>query len=849
MNAGHLLPFLWLHGESDDILRGGIRAIKQSGCSMFCAESRIHPDFLGPSWWHEMEILLEECKKLGMRFYLLDDAHFPSGFANGAGANTPFQRMMMQELHTDIVGPRKGGRILSWPDGESKIPIAIIAGRKLNQGNRVESFVDLGGYAVTDLTDLTNLNQDGMIRWDVPEGTWRIFYLTANYVSERNPPQQFLNPLLPDSGRLMIETVYRPHVEFFGEESGRTFLGFFSDEPALRAGRGSHAVLGEYPRLPIPWRLDMPELLSARMGQDSRRLLPGLWYDIGPETQFVRYAFMDLCSELYGKNYSKRIGDWCREHGLEYVGHVIEQNNAHSRLGQGAGHFFRALSGQTMAGMDLVHHEFRPECYGGYHAWHGQDHEAEDDFFRFMLPQMTVSAAALDPDKKGRALCELFGAYGWQENLNEMRYLAHLLLSRGINYFTPHAFSLKTAPDPDSPPHFGAYPPYEPFVTNLFQSMERTASLIDGGRHIARTAVLYYAEAEWACGSGVMKTQQIVRTLNENQIACEIVPIDLLQPGRYETLLIPYAPSWPRKLFDKLSDIAACGCKIAFVEGAPASFCDQPGTPPPEYKVVPLAEAAAWCASQSQSVVRPAHPAPMIHTYPYESPKGRFVLFFNENSRNKALFEGWVEGLHDPVAYDPEMKETFIPSGEDTPDGFQLSLELCPGQILIVSHPLPEWPEVIRKPKETVQKTLTPVWHIRFPDSPQMGEIYTDELFDIACRFPRFAGTVRYEADIRCADAYAGFRLTEIYDAARVWLDGAELKMRVSPPYDFHAFLAPGLHHIRIETVNAPVYRWHDPLSIHGWFPPVGFSGQLQLLNTENEVAFSQYHLPESKQN
>ena len=129
-------------------------------------------------------------------------------------------------------------------------------------------------------------------------------------------------------------------------------------------------MLGEYPGLPVPWRADLADILSAKMGVNARKLLPGLWYDIGEQTPFIRYAFMDEVSALYARNYSQPIGRWCREQGLEYIGHVIEQNNAHSRLGQGAGHYFRAISGQTMAGMDFVLHEMRPEFYGGFHAWH-----------------------------------------------------------------------------------------------------------------------------------------------------------------------------------------------------------------------------------------------------------------------------------------------------------------------------------------------------------------------------------------------------------------------------------------------------------------------------------------------
>ena len=826
----HLLPFLWLHGEDDNALRRGVRETAKAGCGALCAESRVHPDFLGPSWWHEMGVLLDECKKLGMGFYLLDDTHFPSGFANGAGAGTPYQRMMLREKHVDIVGPRRSGRMLIWPDDMKSIPVAVVAGKKQPFGNRVESFVDLGGFAVDELKDLTDSVQDGLLYWDVPEGTWRIFLLTADYVSERNPPQKFLNPLLPDSSRLMIETVYRPHAEFFGAEVGKTFLGFFSDEPALRAGRGSHAVLGEFPQLPVPWRLDMPDILSDRMGRAARALLPGLWYEIGPMTSLIRYAFMDTVSDLYGKNYSRPIGKWCQAHGLEYVGHVIEQNNAHSRLGQGAGHFFRAISGQTMAGMDYVLHELKPEAYGGYHAWHSQDFEAEDDFFRFMLPQMTASAAALDEKKRGRALCEIFGAYGWQEDVGEMRYLSNLLLSRGINYFTPHAFSLKPAPDPDSPPHFGPFHPLEPFIGRLFEQMEKTAALIDGGRHAARAAVLYYAEGEWACGSGVMKTQRIVRTLNERQIACEIAPIDGLIPGRWDALLVPQSPRWPRKLFEKISVLQEAGCAVAFVDGWPTGYCDSEGAPPQTGETVPLSDAAAWCSSVSKAVVRPDSPAPMVHVYPYDGQEGRLILFFNESDRENAAFHGRVEGVWHPVVYDPEREKCVLPQAEETPEGCAIHLTLTPGQLLILSEQKKAWPQAEKERTLMEGEHLAPRWRVSFPDAEGMEAFETDQPKDITALYPRFSGTVRYEGEA-ALPASEGLALQGVYGAARVWIDERDAGVRVAPPYHFPARIEAGVHRLRVEITNAPVFRWRDALSCHAWLPPTGLTGPIALLS------------------
>ena len=40
-------------------------------------------------------------------------------------------------------------------------------------------------------------------------------------------------------------------------------------------------------------------------------------------------------------------------------------------------------------------------------------------------------------------MCEAFGAYGWNEGLKMMKWIADHLLVRGINYLVPHAFDPK----------------------------------------------------------------------------------------------------------------------------------------------------------------------------------------------------------------------------------------------------------------------------------------------------------------------------------------------------------------------------------------------------------------------
>ena len=76
-------------------------------------------------------------------------------------------------------------------------------------------------------------------------------------------------------------------------------------------------------------------------------------------------------------------------------------------------------------------------------------------FFHYTLAKLASSHSHIQPLKKNRAMCELFGAFGWAEGLPMMKYLVDHMLVCGITSFVPHAFSPKYQ-DADCHPHFYA---------------------------------------------------------------------------------------------------------------------------------------------------------------------------------------------------------------------------------------------------------------------------------------------------------------------------------------------------------------------------------------------------------
>lgn len=78
--GSYVLPFFWQHGEDEDTLREYMEVIYKANIREVCVESRPHPDFCGPKWWEDMDVILEEARKRGMKVWLTtlpaDKNHF-----------------------------------------------------------------------------------------------------------------------------------------------------------------------------------------------------------------------------------------------------------------------------------------------------------------------------------------------------------------------------------------------------------------------------------------------------------------------------------------------------------------------------------------------------------------------------------------------------------------------------------------------------------------------------------------------------------------------------------------------------------------------------------------------------
>ena len=909
--GNYILPFYWQHGESRELLEEGMEKIHDSGIGAVCVESRPHPDFLGERWWQDMDIIMSKAKELDMKVWVLDDAHFPSGYCNGRiGEDSPYGKKYLTHYTVDIIGPAKGNAFMVKVEADEQL-----VGVTLSKRHRQESFYQ------TEISDVTPLVADGKVYLDIPEGVWAV---TVMKMTKRGSGRKgYINPIDRAAVRFFIDTVYEAHYLRYGADFGKTFAGFFSDEPEIGNCVGEYvhdSYIGQ-PTMTLPWSGELEAGLRALWGRNFVSNLLAMWVNVDeyeteaecegtnhtgfsdnrPEwahvpkgwtertyleqkkrsnrTGLLRREFMELVSKLYGENFTTQIGDWCRGHGVEYIGHVIEDGGTHSHLGLGTGHFFKALWGQDMSGIDVVLQQIRPQMddfafysVGGRGFYHGE-------LFHYGLAKMGTSLGHLDPKKQGRTMCEVFGAYGWTEGLKLMKWIMDHMLVRGVNYFVPHAFTMKDFPDPDCPPHFYARGrnPQFPYFKNLMEYTNRVSHLIIGGVHVPSVALLYTAEQEWM--GPVRKFEKDARELTRGQIDFEVVPEEILLEAPVKggklllgeetvsALVVPGSFCISGNLAEKCACLTAQGVEVVFTESLEYILSEDGCLEKTQYVIEAACEDKGekiqitdhsgnvlGCLVKAENLVSalrekgcaeilPSGYQPWLRYYHYKQLEGEFYLFFGE-----AVTEGCDTCLTftDPAEelwwYDPWLNR-LAPCESEQDGSIHLALAPYEMKILYVGSISGEMqrfiePKTVNRQNQIVDLSNV-TWDMTLSASGDCNIVkYQDKAGDISGpgKYPNFSGQIGYRTVFSMPEHLedengATLDLGEVYETAHVRVNGREAGVRIAPPYifDISDMLLPGENTLDVLVTNTLVHELRDYFSMSLPMEPSGLLGPVQI--------------------
>ncbi len=790
-----LFPFLCVYGdENEEMLVDTVTHIYNSGARALCVESkRPNPTFMTEQWWFTMDVILREAKRLGMKVWMVDEPFVPSGYANGAVKDHPhLKKRHLVETHMDVLGPVAGAKILFKKTAAADQLLGVFAYRRADGASEA-----LEGEAI----DLTDGVVGDLLYCDIPEGLHRVFFLYESTAYADN----YLDYFNRDSVELAITAVYEPHYQRYKAYFPDTFAGFFSDEPGLRnpafdASKRLNAF-GENtvgrPYLAMPWGEAVRERMERTLGSLSLADLLALWYDLDERHTEIRCAYMDAVTSLFDENFNRRLQRWCAEHGVIYTGHIVEDSRIHSSMGGGVGHYFRAMNAYELAGVDIVLNQVFPGYAHSRHTANCGGGFCDTDFFHYVLGQLAASASHAQPAKTGKALCEIFGAYGWGEEISMMKWLIDFMLVRGVTTFVPHSFTTHTH-DTVFPPTFSAKnnDPQFDALKKLFGYINRAGALLSEGVHVASVAVAYTAFAEWSDLRASGQIARVARQLYDGHLNFDILSEDTLLEGvcvekgkllcnreSFGALIVPYAPRLPKRLISRLEELSALGVSVVFVDEKPfgVSFGE----------VIGLEELASILRKRGLEDVRIENNELLRYYHCFEG-KRNVYMFFNESANETVETRVRVQQKGDFLRLD--LLNGAVVRGESG-DGV-LDICLSPYEsVLFVfdafsEEELSQYPEEWSVCAELEAPKRFSVYTAPYDDAENFTYLTeTEEFFDITARdrLPDFAGVVKYTATFTSEEEYEDYMLSlgEVGGAARVLVNGIDCGLDICAPYFF----------------------------------------------------------------
>lgn len=852
INEGYIIPFFWQTGNKEEDIINYIDAMYHSGIKSFCVEARPHPDFLGEQWWRDMDLILKEAETRDMRVWLLDDSHFPTGYMNGeVKLHKGAEKWFLTHYNIDVEGPLEGASFFVHLEKDERIWGAVLAKRVDKQRGDLSQAMDLSNYISED-----------RIYVDIPPGHFSISIIKVSSHCAGRP--DYINMVDKKAIRLFIDTIYEPHYQHYKRFFGNTFAGFFSDEPQMGNGDferyGLDAGIGRSD-MPLPWCQELDDLLLKKWGENYAVRCLALWHEIDEISPEARVDYMNILTRLYQKNFSDQIGRWCHLHGVEYIGHVIEDQGCHTKLGLGTGHFFRALSGQDMAGIDVVLQQIRPGFDDmSFYRIGGQEFY-DGTFFHYGLGKLGASEGHQDPKKHGRTICEIFGAYGWGEGLKLMKWLADHMMVRGINYFIPHAFSMGEFPDPDCPPHFyarGNNPQFQ-YFKYLIRYMNRVCHLINGGVHVPVAAVLYHAQAQWASGQygKIQPFETVGKMLMQAQIDYEIVPMDRLYDCEIhdkklhlameecDCLIIPESEYLPDEFLTWCEQAKIKGLPIIFMNRFPKALSSGKtllnATFQESTSLMSIKDLISYMRKHRFFDIFVESPLPHLRYYHYRQKEGDYYLFFNESVaetiNTKVQFSGSIGNIY---LYDAFNNMLTAPEACD--NWFRLMLE--PGEAAIACVDVIDDQELcgaqtIQLKREHIAETMDISDGFRLSTLLSDGSRYKETvelevLSDITRKkgFEKFSGVMEYKKTVNVEHPGKWILdLGNVYESVEVWINGKSVGVRIAPSYQFVVsdHLIAGENRIKVRVVNTLAHQIADEFSMTMPLEPSGLLGPVQL--------------------
>jgi hypothetical protein len=760
--------------EFDALAANGVYVVN------FGPSQHMTPKYFSPEHLALIKFGVEEAAKRGMKVWIADEGSYPSGFAGGL-ISKEYPQLAMQGIVADT-------------------RISVAPGQTLSisapEGALGAYYVDAAGTA--QVVPIRN----GQIKWTPqPQGAngpVRPVELVIIRHVYRSSPTRYINRedgttakdslyslidyLDADATRAFLKTTHEVYKGMFGDEFGKTVLGFFGDEP-------------DYTGF-IPWT---PKLLDDFRQQKGYDLQPYLALLFAPkmtdQAWRVKADYYDVWSGIFRNTFFGVQAEWCAQNKLDYLVHLNHEelmlNLARPEdLIRNEGDFLRDMRYVEVPGIDNLSQLVPRAVHTPDGTW-----DVNNNF-----PKLASSAAHLFG--KPKVWAEEGGGTGI-----DGKFELDFQLVRGVNALQIRIPVGRPGPNGEGPA--GPAPAMPPQASMLAWYTNRAGYLMAIGRPAAQVGLYHPANSMWMGDEEADRsTTKLGWQLLEHQVDWDyfdeqsLSSVATIADGGFKDLsgqvfraiVVPSTLVISKTGLERFQAFVKAGGKVIFVGKTPTlvvdkTFLDAKGTP--DLSFATLVEPAGDITPR----VLAALPKPDVAldspwqrlTYTHRSWRDAELYYFFNESNTEESRVATIAGRGQAQVWDLSTGEIHPMSGATAEgDSVRFSLVLGPYEAkVVVVGPLPSG-VAAPEPSLAAGNTLAVLdgdWALDLNGKQLSTPLKSWEELGT----PSFAGPATYRKQFTAAAAPAGKRvfleIADVNDYARVKLNGKELEGHAWQPY------------------------------------------------------------------